>query len=142
MEFNEISTISDGSGGESYTVGHAESESEVETAGKPGKNLKNRNFKILKDRCFFVFMDWTISDGSGGESYTVGRAESESEVEIAGKPQENQIFRDDLFKETDFLTTIEFSVSRHAQLAIYTVFDEESESEVKKCQILEPGGKI
>ena len=29
-----------------------------------------------------------ISDGSGGESYTVGCAESESEVEIAGKPQE------------------------------------------------------
>ncbi len=24
-------------------------------------------------------------------------------------------------------------------MAIYTVFDEESESEVKKCQILEPG---
>ena len=35
-----------------------------------------------------------------------------------------------------------FLGSRHAQLAIYTVFDEESESEVKKCQILEPGGKI
>ena len=26
-------------------------------------------------------------------------------------------------------------------LAIYTVFYKESESEVKKCQILEPGGK-
>ena len=46
-------------------------------------------------------MDWTISDGSGGESYTVGRAESESEVEIAGKPQENQLFRDGFFRETD-----------------------------------------
>ena len=34
-----------------------------------------------------------------------------------------------------------FLGSRHAQLAIYTVFDEESESEVKKCKILEPGGK-
>ena len=33
------------------------------------------------------------------------------------------------------------SDSRHVQLAIYTVLDEESESEVKKCQILEPGGK-
>ena len=33
------------------------------------------------------------------------------------------------------------SDSRHVQLAIYTVWDEESESEVKKCQILEPGGK-
>ena len=53
-------------------------------------------------------MDWTISDGSGGESYTVGRAESKSEVEIAGKPEENQIFRDEIFRETDFLTTIIF----------------------------------
>ena len=26
-------------------------------------------------------------------------------------------------------------------MAIYTVFHEESESEVKKCKILEPGGK-
>ena len=26
-------------------------------------------------------------------------------------------------------------------MAIYTVFHEESESEVKKCQILEPGGE-
>ena len=31
--------------------------------------------------------------------------------------------------------------SRHSQVAIYTVFHEESESEVEKCQILEPGGK-
>ncbi len=31
--------------------------------------------------------------------------------------------------------------SRHVQVAIYTVFDEESESEVKKCKILEPGKK-
>ena len=36
---------------------------------------------------------------------------------------------------------VDFSISTHAQLAIYTVFDEESESEVKKCRILEPGGK-
>ena len=28
-----------------------------------------------------------------------------------------------------------------SQVAIYTVFHEESESEVEKCQILEPGGK-
>ena len=28
------------------------------------------------------------------------------------------------------------------QVAIYTVFHEESESEVEKCKILEPGGKI
>ena len=34
-------------------------------------------------------MDWTISDGSGGESYTVGRAESESEAQIVGKPSKN-----------------------------------------------------
>ena len=44
-----------------------------------------RDDLFLRNR-FFGFMDWTISDGSGGESYTVGRAESESEVEIAGKP--------------------------------------------------------
>ena len=31
--------------------------------------------------------------------------------------------------------------SRHVQLAKYTVLDEESESEVKKCKILEPGGE-
>ena len=47
---------------------------------------------FFREADFFVFMDWTISDGSGGESYTVGRAESESEVEIVGKPQENQNF--------------------------------------------------
>ena len=34
-----------------------------------------------------------------------------------------------------------FLDSRHVQLAKYTVFDEESESEVKKCQIVEPGGE-
>ena len=28
-----------------------------------------------------------------------------------------------------------------SQVAIYTVFHEESESEVEKCKILEPGGK-
>ena len=49
-------TISDGSEGESYTVGRAESESEAEIAGKPGKNMKNRNFKILKIRVCFVFI--------------------------------------------------------------------------------------
>ena len=59
---------------------------------KPSKNFKHRRKtkffrdEILKETDLFVFMDWTISDGSGGESYTVGRAESESEVEIAGKP--------------------------------------------------------
>ena len=31
--------------------------------------------------------------------------------------------------------------SRHSQLAKYTVLDEESESEVKKYKILEPGGE-
>ena len=31
--------------------------------------------------------------------------------------------------------------SRHFQVTIYTVFHEESESEVKKCQMLEPVGK-
>ena len=41
-----------------------------------------------------------------------------------------------------FINLTEIWDSRHAQLAIYTVFDEESESEVEKCQILEPGGKI
>ena len=65
---------------------------------KPSKTFENlRKTKFFRDEMFketdvFVFMDWTISDGSGGESYTVGRAESESEVEIGGKPQENQHF--------------------------------------------------
>ena len=40
---------------------------------------------MFRETDLFVFMDWTISDGSGGESYTVGCAESESEVEIDGK---------------------------------------------------------
>ena len=34
------------------------------------------------------------------------------------------------------------SDSRHSQVAIYTVFDEESEFQVKNKQILDPGGKI
>ena len=75
-------TISDGSGGESYTVGRAESESEVEIVENLGKtNIFRDGFEKP-----IFFMDWTISNGSGGESHTVGRAESESEVEIAGKP--------------------------------------------------------
>ena len=56
------------------------------TMGKP--HLLEASF--FGETEFVVFMDWSISDGSGGESYTVGRAESESEIEIAGKPQENQ----------------------------------------------------
>ena len=35
---------------------------------------------------------WTISGGSGGESYTVGHAESESEAGIVGKPLKNEIY--------------------------------------------------
>ena len=57
------------------------------------KHLRKTNVfrdDIVREADYFVFMDWTISDGSGGESYTVGRAESESEIEIVGKPQENQ----------------------------------------------------
>ena len=49
-------TISDGSGGESYTVGRTESESEVEIGGTPGKIMKNLNFKILDISIFFVFI--------------------------------------------------------------------------------------
>ena len=45
---------------------------------------------MFRETNVFVFMDWTISFGSGGESYTVEHAESESEVEIARKPEENQ----------------------------------------------------
>ena len=62
---------------------------------KPSRDLlelrKTEFFRdeIFKETDFCVFMDWTISDGSGGESYTVGRAESESEVEIDGKPRKN-----------------------------------------------------
>ena len=46
---------------------------------------------VLSLLSIFVFMDWTISHGSGGESYTVGRAESESEVEIVRKKSTFQI---------------------------------------------------
>ena len=35
---------------------------------------------------------------------------------------------------------IKFWDSRHIQVAIYTVFDEESEFQVKNSQILQPGG--
>ena len=37
---------------------------------------------------------------------------------------------------------INFWDSRHIKVAIYTVFDEESEFQVKNKQILDPGGKI
>ena len=40
----------------------------------------------------------------------------------------------------DWILTI-FWDSRPVQVAIYTVFDEESEFAAQKCQILEPGGK-
>ena len=51
------------------------------------------------------------------------------------KPRENQNLQVKIFELTrKFLTSIIF-------LAIYPVFYKESESEVKKCQILEPGGK-
>ena len=43
--FHEIWTISDGSGGESNTVGHAESESEVEIVGIHWFVLEIRNFE-------------------------------------------------------------------------------------------------
>ena len=36
---------------------------------------------------------------------------------------------------------IKFEDSRHIQVAIYTVVDEESEFQLKNSKILEPGGK-
>ena len=39
------------------------------------------------------------------------------------------------------LKTDYFRDSRHVQLAKYIVLDKESESEVIKCKILEPGGE-
>ena len=47
--------------------------------------------------CYFDEI-WTISDGSGGESYTVGRAESESEAEIAEQPRQNDVFEHQHFE--------------------------------------------
>ena len=79
---------------------------------KPSKTFKNlRKTKNFRDDFFgetdvFVFMDWTISDGSGGESYTVGRAESESEVEIAGKPAKIMKYRN--FEILEFLNFFVF----------------------------------
>ena len=52
----------------------------------------------------------------------------------------NDTFRFESLGISDFSS--KFWDSRHAQVAIYTVFHEESESEVEKCKILEPGGKI
>ena len=63
---------------------------------KPSKTFKhitkNKKFRgeFFKETDLFVFMDGTISDGSGGESYTAARAESESEVETDGKTEEKQ----------------------------------------------------
>ena len=37
--------------------------------------------------CYFDGI-WTISEGSGGGSYTVGRVESESGLRFQGKPRE------------------------------------------------------
>ena len=41
-----------------------------------------------------------------------------------------------------FMLWARFWDPRHSQVAIYTVIHEESESEVEKCQICEPGGKM
>ena len=68
-------------------------------------------------------MDWTISDGSGGESYTVGRAESESEVEIVGKPRENQNFRDEIFRDTDIKTRYYRPVPTQLSISWGCIFD-------------------
>ena len=76
-------------------------------------------------------MDWTISDGSGGEACTLGRAESKSEVEIGGKPEENQSFRDELFRETDFIVFMDWTISDGSGGESYTVGRAESESEVE-----------
>ena len=51
----------------------------------------------------------------------------------------NCIFRSESLDISYFW--IKIKDSRHFQLAIYTVFHEESESEVKKCKKLQPGGK-
>ena len=57
------------------------------------------------------------------------------------KPWENQNLEVKFFELTrKILTTIKFWVFDQ-NLAIYTVFDKESESEVKKYKISEPGGK-
>ena len=61
---------------------------------------------MFKETDLFVFMDWTISDGSGGESYTVGRAESKSEVEIAGKL--GKIMKNRNFKISNLFTCFMF----------------------------------
>ena len=58
------------------------------------------------------------------------------------KPWENQNVQKPTFSKTrkkfnDYQIFIVFG----QHLAIFTVFYKESESEVKKCQILEPGGK-
>ena len=52
------------------------------------------------------------------------------------KPWENQTFqKPKCSKNRKSLTTIKFSARAHSQLAIYTVFHEESEFAVKNCQI-------
>ena len=58
------------------------------------------------------------------------------------EPWENQKLEVNIFELTrNFLTSIKFWTICCQKLAIYTVFDKESESEVKKFKILEPGGK-
>ena len=62
-------------------------------------------------------------------------------VEI--KPRENQNLEVNIFELTrKILTTIQMFVIFDKNLGIYTVFYKESESEIKKCKILEPGRKI
>ena len=53
-----------------------------------------------------------------------------------GQKREKQIS-----KKLEKIINISTTIKSGSGGEIYTVFDEESESEVKKCQVLEPGGK-
>ena len=71
--------------------------------------------------------------------YTVFHEESESEDQI------DQFFKrgEELYiRSASIWVKIQIWDPRPLQLTVYTVFDEEPEFEVEKCQILEPGGKI
>ena len=76
----------------------------------------------------------------GNESYRPPGPFQTNIFEI--KPWENQNLEVNIFELTwTILTSIKVFAYFVQNLAIYTVVYKESESEVKKCQILEPGPK-
>ena len=76
---------------------------------------------------------WSVDTSNiPGEASQTGKALVASNVSVDGKI--TSVFFSGLFR-------FKLEDSRHFQWSIYTVFDEESDFQVKNSQILEPGGK-